>query len=94
MRIYLAALALILTSVVGGIGSAYVHAQPPMHPTLLGVYVAYLFGALVCGVGVWVLAGIVHGFTGRWLNRWHADAVAREQVADLDTVLRFTRGHR
>lgn len=79
----------------GGLVSVAVHMYRHTVDSLIDVLAvasAFWWGALVVGVGCYVFALIVTGFAGRTRAGRLAPRPTRE--ADLDTVLRFTGGHR
>lgn len=51
--------AIIAAAIAGGLLSLHVHSFHQFHPTPVGLLVAYTFGALVCGIGMWGLLVVV-----------------------------------
>lgn len=79
----------------GGLVSVAVHMYRHTITGLVDVLAAaaaFWWGALAVGVGCYVFALIVTGFAGRSRAGRLVPRPTRE--ADLDTVLRFTGGHR
>lgn len=53
--------AVVAAAIAGGVLSLWVHSFHQFHPTPAGVLVAYVFGALVCGIGMWAFLVVVGG---------------------------------
>ncbi len=51
--------AIVVAAIAGGVLSLRVHSFHQFHPTPVGVAVAYVFGALVCGIGMWAFLVVV-----------------------------------